>query len=113
MGTKEYSEILVFKKRHYLRSTGMCNYYLAKMYRVFGLEVYKNICLCFSTQKIYEIYVFNSVQSNSKRFLCTSAHFNVGTCCSSTDILPHADKHVASTLHFVLLRMGVNSTRNM
>ena len=43
-----------------------------------GLEVYKNTCLCFSTQKLYAIYVFNSVQSNSKRFLCTSVHFNVG-----------------------------------
>jgi len=56
------------------------------MYRVSGLEAYKNTCLCFSTQKLYAIYVFNSVQSNSKRFLCTSVHFNVGTCCSSTDI---------------------------
>jgi hypothetical protein len=27
---------------------------------------------------LYEIYVFNSVQSNSKTFLCTSVHFNVG-----------------------------------
>ena len=34
--------------------------------------------LIFSTQKLYAIYVFNSVQSNSKRFLCTSVHFNVG-----------------------------------
>jgi hypothetical protein len=51
------------------------------IYRVSGLEVLKNTCLCFS-----EICVFNSVQSNSKRFLCTSAHFSVGTCCSSTDI---------------------------
>jgi len=45
---------------------------------VFGLEVYKNACLYFSTQKLCAIYVFNSVQSNSKRFLCTSVHFNVG-----------------------------------
>jgi len=43
-----------------------------------GLEVYKNTCVYFSTQKLYEIYVFNSVQSNSKIFLCTSVHFNVG-----------------------------------
>ena len=43
-----------------------------------GLELYKNICLCFSTQKLYAIYVFNSVQSNSKRFLCKSVHFNLG-----------------------------------
>jgi len=50
------------------------------------LELYKNTCLCFSTQKLYAIYAFNSVQSNSKRFLCTYVHFNVGTCCSSTDI---------------------------
>ena len=48
------------------------------IYRVSGLEVYKNTCLYFSTQKLYAIYVFNSVQSNSKRFLCTSVHFNVG-----------------------------------
>ena len=56
------------------------------IYRVSGLEVYKNTCLCFSTQKLHAIYVSNSVQSNSKRILCTSVHFNVGTCCSSTDI---------------------------
>ena len=56
------------------------------IYRVSGLQVYKNTCLCFNTQKLYAIYVFNNVQSNSKRFLCTSVHFNVGTCCSSTDI---------------------------
>ena len=43
-----------------------------------GLEVHKNTSLCFSTQKLYAIYVFNSVQSNSKRFLCTSVHFSVG-----------------------------------
>ena len=47
-------------------------------YRMSGLEVYKNTCLYFSTQKFYAIYIFNSVQSNSKRFLCTSVHFNVG-----------------------------------
>jgi len=45
---------------------------------VSGLEVHKNTSLCFSTQKLYAIYVFNSVQSNSKRFLCTSVHFSVG-----------------------------------
>jgi len=45
---------------------------------VSGLEIYKNTYLCFSTQNLYAIYVFNSVQSNSKRFLCTSVHFNVG-----------------------------------
>ena len=56
------------------------------LYCVSRLEVYKNRCLCFSTQKLYATYVFNSVQSNSKRFLCTSVHFNVGTCCSPTDI---------------------------
>ena len=56
------------------------------IYRVSGLEVYKNTCFYFSTWKLYEIYFFNSVQSNSKRFLCTSVHFNVGTFCSSTDI---------------------------
>src|SRR5215469_13508007 len=45
-------------------------------------------------------FAFNSVQSNSKRFLCTSVHFNVGTCCSSTDIqkifklLPRVYQHV-------------------
>ena len=54
--------------------------------QVSGLEAYKNTCLCFSTQKLYAIYVFNSVQSNSKRFLCTSVPFIVGTSCSSTDI---------------------------
>ena len=43
-----------------------------------GLEVYKNTCLCFSTQNLHAIYVFNSVQSNSKRFLYTSVHFSVG-----------------------------------
>ena len=43
-----------------------------------GLEVYKNPCLCFSTQKLYAIYIFNSVQSNSERFLCMSVHFKVG-----------------------------------
>ena len=48
------------------------------IFRLSGLEVYKNTCLCFSTQKLYAIYVFNSVQSNSKRFLYTSVHFNVG-----------------------------------
>ena len=48
------------------------------VYRVSGLEVYKNTCLCFSTQKLYAIYVLNTVQSISKRFLCTSVHFNVG-----------------------------------
>jgi len=57
-----------------------------QIYCVSGLDVYKNTCLCFSTLKLHEIYVFDSVQSNSKRFLCTSVHFNVGTCCSSTDI---------------------------
>ena len=31
-----------------------------------------------STQKLYAVYVFNSVQSDSQRFLCTSVHFNVG-----------------------------------
>ena len=46
-------------------------------------------------------FVFNSVQSNSKRFLCTSVHFNVGTCCSSADIwtifklLPRVYQHVS------------------
>ena len=55
-------------------------------YRVSGLQVYKNTCFCFSTWKLYDIYFFNSVQSNSKIFLCTSVHFNVGTFCSSTDI---------------------------
>ena len=48
------------------------------VYRVSGLEVYKNTCLCFSTQKLHAIYVFNIVQSNSKIFLCTSVHFIVG-----------------------------------
>ena len=50
------------------------------LYRVSGPEIYKNtsICFCFSTQKLYAIYVFNSVQSNAKRFLCTSVHFNLG-----------------------------------
>jgi len=48
------------------------------MYRVSGLEVYKNTCLCFSTQKLNAIYVFSRVQSNSKRCLCTSVHINVG-----------------------------------
>jgi len=43
---------------------------------VSGLEVYKNSCLCFSTHKLYAVYVFSSVQSNSKIFLCTSVHFN-------------------------------------
>jgi hypothetical protein len=38
------------------------------IYRMSGLEVYKNTCLCFNTFKLYEIYVFNSVQSNSKTF---------------------------------------------
>ena len=37
-------------------------------YWVSGLEVYKNTCLCFSTQKHYAIYVFNSAQSNLKHF---------------------------------------------
>jgi len=45
---------------------------------VSGLDVYKTTCLCFSTQKLYAIYVFNDVQSNSKIFLCMSVHFNVG-----------------------------------
>jgi len=45
---------------------------------VSGLEVYKNTCLCISTQKLYAIYVFISVQSNSKTFLFTSVHFIVG-----------------------------------
>ena len=43
-----------------------------------GLEVYSNTCLYFSTQKLYAIYVFKSVQCNPKRFLCTSVHFSVG-----------------------------------
>jgi hypothetical protein len=49
---------------------------------------------------LYEIYVFSSVQSNSKKFLCTSVHFSVGTCCRSTDIqtifklLPRVYQHV-------------------
>ena len=34
------------------------------IYRVSGLEVHKNTCLCFRTQKLCEIYVSNSVQSN-------------------------------------------------
>jgi hypothetical protein len=56
------------------------------IYWVSVLEVYKNTC-CVLVPKIFMKFVFsNSVQSNSKRFLCTSAHFNVGTCCSSTDI---------------------------
>jgi hypothetical protein len=63
-------------------------------------ELYKNTCLCFSTWKLYKIYFFNSVQSNSKRYVCLSVHFNVGTCCSSTDIktifkfLPRVYQHV-------------------
>jgi hypothetical protein len=28
-----------------------------------GLEVHKNTCLCFSTLKLYAIYVFNSAQN--------------------------------------------------
>jgi len=48
------------------------------LYRVSELEVYKNTCLYFSTQKLYAIYVFKSVQCNPKRFLCTSVHFSVG-----------------------------------
>ena len=52
---------------------------LPLLYRVSVLEVYKNTCLFFSTQKLYEIYVLNSVQSKSKIFLCTSVNFNVGT----------------------------------
>ena len=48
------------------------------IYRVSGIEAYKNTYLCFSTPKLYAIYVSNSVQSNSKRFLCTSVNFNVG-----------------------------------
>ena len=55
----------------YRRNGDVSNYLI---YRVFGLEVYKNTCFCFSTQKLYEIYFLNSVQSNSKRFLCTSVH---------------------------------------
>ena len=57
------------------------------IYRVSGLEVYKNTCLCFSTQKLYAIYVFNSVQSDSRRFLCTSVHFNV-----SRDVTTYLDE---------------------
>ena len=34
--------------------------------------------LMFNTQKLYAIYVFNIVQSNSKRFFCTSVHIKVG-----------------------------------
>ena len=49
-----------------------------RIIQVSGLEVYKNTRLYFTTQKLYAIYVSNSVQSNSKRFLCTSVHFNVG-----------------------------------
>jgi len=56
---------------------------LCAIYTVSGLEVYKNTCLCLSTQKLYAIYVFNSVQSNSKRFLCTSVHFNAGNFLTS------------------------------
>jgi hypothetical protein len=40
------------------------------------------ITLC--TQKLYEIYVFNSVQCNSKKLLYTSVLFNVGPCVRST-----------------------------
>jgi hypothetical protein len=58
------------------KSTHAC----VRTYRVSGLEVYKNTCLCFSTWKLYDIYVFNGVQRNSKIFLCPSVHINMGTC---------------------------------
>jgi len=74
------------------------------MYSVSGLEVYKNTHLCFSTQKLYAIYVFNSVQSNSKRFLCTSVHAHARLTTQQWQRWPsayntsHADKHVARAL---------------
>jgi len=43
--------------------------------RARGIQKYM---LMFNTQKLYAIYVFNSVQSNSKRFFCTSVHIKVG-----------------------------------
>jgi len=45
---------------------------------VSGLDIYKNTCLRFSTQKLYAIYVFYSVRSDSKRFLYTSVDYDVG-----------------------------------
>jgi len=84
---KHFAVIIVKFQINNLRITyiKIINSVFTQEYWVSRLEVYKITCLCFSTYKLYEIYVFNSVQSNS-RFLCTSVYCNVGTCCSSTDI---------------------------
>ena len=86
----QYRHIILSKPEQVLTKdralVAICAIYFAFKYRVSGLEVYKNTCFSFSILKLYEIYFFNSVQSNSKRFLCTSVHFNVGTFCSSTYI---------------------------
>jgi hypothetical protein len=48
------------------------------IYRLSGLEVYKYTCLCFSTYKLYDIYIYIYIYMFStvyrvtqKRFLCT------------------------------------------
>jgi hypothetical protein len=38
-----------------------------------------------SVPKSFMKFIFSTVYRVTKKFLCTSVHFSVGTCCSSTD----------------------------
>ena len=72
----QHHHIRVYISTHVLAKCPL--YSTSSFYCVSGLKIYKNTCLCFSTYKLYEIYVFNSVQNNSKRFLrtfCTGEKF--------------------------------------
>jgi hypothetical protein len=66
-------------------------------YRVSGVEVYKNtgcprerytkIHAYVLVPKSFTKFMFPTVyRVTQKTFLCTSVHFNVGPCCSPTDI---------------------------
>ena len=107
---KQNSENIMFPRYYFLQkqNDGSKNSFhrclwQARQYWVSGLEVYKNTCLCFSTQKLYAIYVFNSVQSNLKTFLCTSVHFNV---------VRQISKRYSSSCHVFISMWGVISSRS-
>jgi len=105
---KQNSENIMFPRYYFLQkqNDGSKNSFhrclwQARQYWVSGLEVYKNTCLCFSTQKLYAIYVFDSVQSNSKICSCTSVYTHARLTTQQWQRWPwayntsHADKHMA------------------
>jgi hypothetical protein len=80
-----------FKYMATILGTSWYHYINIQNVQVWGIQKYM---LMFQYLKALWSLYFNSVQSNSKRFLCTSIHFNVGTWIETMYNISRADKHV-------------------